>query len=244
MKPSKLLSPKQKEVLEWIQGYVRTHQTMPSRREIAIGLGLSSPATIQQHIEALEQKGFLRRGETRESRALQVTAKSKRTLQAVSSGSAEGLKAAPPFSGLSVVDSQAVSSTISVPLLGSIAAGYPIEVFSEPRSVDLPLSFFRSPRTTRLDDVYVLTVRGDSMIDDGILPDDWVIIRKSSTAKNGDTIAALWNGEATLKKFYKAKDGVELHPANPKYPLMKVQGEDRFEIQGILMGVIRKYENN
>ena len=72
------LTPKQKQILEWIEAYLQKNQTMPSRREIALGLGLSSPATIQQHIEALEKKGFLKRGETRESRALQWTARSKK----------------------------------------------------------------------------------------------------------------------------------------------------------------------
>ena len=72
------LTPKQKQLLEWIEKHLAEHQTMPSRREIALGLGLSSPATIQQHIEALEKKGYLKRGETRESRALQWTARSKK----------------------------------------------------------------------------------------------------------------------------------------------------------------------
>jgi repressor LexA len=81
------------------------------------------------------------------------------------------------------------------------------------------------------------------MIEEGILPDDLVLLRKTEAAKNGDTVAALWNGEATLKKFYKTKEGLELHPANPKYPVMKIQEEDRFQVQGILMGVIRRYEN-
>ena len=212
---------------------------MPSRREIAFGVGLSSPATIQQHIEALEKKGFLKRGETRESRALQWTARSKKLftqIQANSIGrSKEGIDSA-----------SHPSEAESIPLLGSIAAGYPIEVFPETRHVSLPLELFISPKQAALSrkDIYMLTVRGDSMIEEGIFQDDWVILRKSSAAKAGDTVAALVNGEATLKKFFKTKTGVELHPANPKYPIIPVKGEDRFEIQGILIGVIRRFGRN
>ena len=78
--PKSLITPKQKQVLEWIEQHLEKEGTMPSRREIAEGLGLSSPATIQQHIEALEKKGFLKRNQPNESRALQWTAKSKKFL--------------------------------------------------------------------------------------------------------------------------------------------------------------------
>ncbi|MBS1958223.1 MAG: transcriptional repressor LexA [Bdellovibrionales bacterium] len=238
---NKFLTPKQREVLEWIQQYLNHHQTMPSRREIALGLGLSSPATIQQHIEALEEKGFLKRGETRESRALQYTAKSKKVLS-----SRAGLGDA--ISRTSSLHSAAIDLTASltaceIPLLGSIAAGYPIEVYTDNKTVKVPLDLFMSTKASGVaqKDIYMLSVRGDSMIDEGILSNDLVLLRKAQAAKNGDTVAALWNGEATLKKFFRTKTGVELHPANPKYPVMKIQDEDRFEIQGILLGVIRKY---
>ena len=132
---------------------------------------------------------------------------------------------------------------MEVPLLGSIAAGYPIEVYPDAKSVSLPLDLFFSSKQASLSqkDVYVLTVRGDSMIDEGIFQDDWVILRKTNQAKSGETVAALWNGEATLKKFFKTKSGIELHPANPKYPVMSIGRDDRFEIQGVLIGLIRKW---
>jgi repressor LexA len=215
------LTPKQKQILEWIENYLREHQTMPSRREIALGLGLSSPATIQQHIEALEKKGYLKRGESRGSRALQWTARSKKLLSEIHAHQ---------------------SQETGIPLLGSIAAGYPIEVFPEAREVQIPLELFHRPGTTPKagEEPFVLTVRGDSMIDDGIHSGDWVILRRSSVARNGETVAALLNGEATLKRFQKGREGVELHPANPKYPVIQVMPEDRLEIQGILIGLIRR----
>jgi repressor LexA len=87
----------------------------------------------------------------------------------------------------------------------------------------------------------MLSVRGDSMMDDGILPEDWVILRKVKEARSGDTVAALLNGEATLKRLVKTRTGLELHPANPKYPIIPVMETDRFEVQGVLVGLIRKY---
>jgi repressor LexA len=230
------LTPKQKQILEWIEQYLKENQTMPSRREIANGLGLSSPATIQQHIEAIEKKGFLKRGETRESRGLQWTSRSKKLLTAISANTTLPL---------SREREEEESSHSSLPLLGSIAAGYPIEVFPEKRMVNIPVDLFM-PKNARvkppLSDFYVLSVRGDSMIDEGILPNDWVILRNSKhTPTSGTTVAALLNGEATLKTFVKTKTGVELHPANPKYPVIPVGAEDRFEIQGVLVGLIRKF---
>lgn len=223
------LTPKQKQILEWIEEYLRSHQTMPSRREIALGLGLSSPATIQQHIEALEKKGYLKRGESRGSRALQWTARSKKLLSAIQTAPTRASE-----------ESEGVDS---VPLLGSIAAGYPIEVFPDPREIKIPLQLFATPGgpSVRKEDTFVLTVRGDSMIDDGIHPGDWVILKRASRARAGETVAALHNGEATLKRYHPSPSGIELHPANPAYPVIRVSSDDRFEIQGILIGVIRRY---
>jgi repressor LexA len=229
------LTPKQKNILEWIEQYLNHHHTMPSRREIAEGLGLSSPATIQQHIEALEKKGFLKRGETRESRALQWTSRSKKLFLANQNVSAEE----------SQPSSNTLASLFEIPLLGTIAAGYPIEVYPDRKMMSVPLELFMSAKQAEAskNDVYMLSVRGDSMIDEGIFPNDWVILRKTKQPKSGDTVAALLNGEATLKKFVKQKNQqLELHPANPKYPIMPIREDDRFEVQGILVGVIRRYQ--
>jgi len=234
------LTPKQKQILEWIEAYLKTHQTMPSRREIARGIGLSSPATIQQHIEALEKKGFLRRGETRESRALQWTARSKKHFSA---------KEASPARDASTREDETGSlQEETIPLIGTIAAGYPIETYPDPRPVRIPKEWFQGSSSGnsrfRSEDHYILSVRGDSMIEDGILPNDWVVLRRASQAKPGETVAALLNGEATLKRLQKSKTGYALLPANPKYPIIQVQEGDRFEIQGILVGLIRNYSKS
>ncbi len=212
------LTPKQKQTLDWIEEFSRTRGTFPSRREIASGLGLSSPATIQQHIEALEKKGFLKRGEAHESRGLEWTARSRRLFQEQ-------------------------PDLETVPLIGTIAAGFPIEVFPEPEQKQIPLqAFLRNERGgVSREGIFMLAVRGDSMIEDGILPGDWVILRKSSSARPGETVAALLNGEATLKRFQKTPRGPELHPANLRYPVLSIREGDRFQIQGILIGLLRQY---
>lgn len=221
---NQLLSPKQKLVLEWIESYLSHNHTMPSRREIAEGLGLSSVSTIQQHIESLEEKGFLKRSESGEARAIQWTDRSKKHFQQVS-------------------DREDETNAFEVPHLGTIAAGYPIEVFSVEQSISVPLNYFfaNTRAALRPKEVFALTVKGDSMIDEGILPNDIVVLKKANQAKSGETVAALLNGQATLKTFFKSKKAVELHPANPKYPVIQVKPEDYFEIQGILVGLLRKY---
>jgi repressor LexA len=262
-----MLTPKQKQVLEWIESYLEKQGTMPSRREIADGLGLSSPATIQQHIEALEKKGFLKRNQPNESRALQWTSKSKKLFNA-SAASKTNL----PHSIANESGGGVSSSLFELPLLGSIAAGNPIEVYQQSKTIEVPLTLFMSESeiSKRAPNLYVLKVRGDSMIEDGILQDDLVILEKltqsslsAGSVKNGQTVAALLNGEATLKRFYKknlnqiAKQSArqernesddlnapviaELHPANPNYPVIPIKSDDRFEIQGVMVGLFRRY---
>jgi repressor LexA len=232
------LTPKQKQILEFIEKHINENQTMPSRREIALGLGLSSPATIQQHIEALEKKGFLKRGGTGESRSLQWTPRAKKLLTAIQTTNTT--------LSLAKEKEESESQNSQLPLLGSIAAGYPIEVYPTRRMVNIPIDLF-IPKDSRvkppITDFYVLTVRGDSMIDEGILPDDWVVLKNAKQASSGTTIAALLNGEATLKTLVKTKTGLELHPANPKYPIIPIGPEDRFEIQGVLVGLVRKFQH-
>jgi repressor LexA len=229
----RLLTPKQKQILEWIESYLNTHQTKPSRREIANGIGLSSPATIQQHIEALEKKGYLKRGETRESRALQWTARSKKHFLTKTEALSRNQATSNEFDSASELE--------TIPLIGTIAAGHPIEVFPDPTPVKIPHSLFSQAKNPRPGELFMLSVRGDSMIEDGILPDDRVILRKTNQARPGETVAALLNGEATLKRLQKTKSGYALQPANPKYPVIPVGENDRFEIQGVLVGLLRNY---
>ena len=122
----------------------------------------------------------------------------------------------------------------TLPLLGLIAAGYPLEVLDDYESVDVPSSFIHP-------DNYVLKVNGPSMQDDGILDGDLVIIKKVETAKNGDTVVAYVNNEATLKKYHCNKKRIELHPKNSEFDIIKINETDNFRIGGIVLGIIRKY---
>jgi len=126
-------------------------------------------------------------------------------------------------------------AVVSAPLLGRIAAGRPIEVVEVPESIELPESMVGKRPT------FVLKVEGDSMIDEQIRDGDYVIMEQSATAEDGQIVVALIGGEeATLKRFYREKDGVRLQPANVNMsPVILKDGE--FQIQGVVIGVLRKY---
>ena len=121
-----------------------------------------------------------------------------------------------------------------LPMLGLVAAGMPIEVFENIEYVDVPSKYINNEN-------YVLKVDGNSMIDDGILDGDYIVVKKSQIARAGDTIVAILNGEATLKRYYLGKNGVELHPRNKKYNTIHVTTEDELYIQGQVLGVFREY---
>jgi repressor LexA len=93
-------------------------------------------------------------------------------------------------------------------------------------------------------DNYVLKVNGNSMIDDQIKDGDFVIIKRVETANNGDTVVALVNNEATLKRYYKRKNGIELHPQNSDFDIIRVNSGDDFQINGIVLAVFREYDRN
>jgi repressor LexA len=121
----------------------------------------------------------------------------------------------------------------TVPMAGVVAAGSPIEPVPQSELVDIPLSMLRSGNT------FALKVKGESMKDDGILPGDIVVVHKQGTAKNGQTIVALVNGEATIKIFFKKDAHIELRPANDMMRPIIVRPSDEFQIEGIVIGVIR-----
>ena len=121
-----------------------------------------------------------------------------------------------------------------LPLLGLIAAGYPLDVFEDSEYINVPPQYLKP-------DNYVLKVNGNSMIDDQIRDGDYVIIKQTKTARNGDTVVALINYEATLKRYYVGYEGVELHPQNPDFNIIHVQPTDDFQINGLVLAVLREY---
>lgn len=126
--------------------------------------------------------------------------------------------------------------TGQLPMLGLVAAGAPIEPITQAELVAV------LPPLLRQGETFALRVKGESMKNDGILSGDLVVVRKQSTARNGQTVVALVNNEATIKKYYRRDGRIELHPANEAMQPILVSPADDFRIQGIVAGVIRHFE--
>ena len=128
---------------------------------------------------------------------------------------------------------QPQSSGIELPLVGRVAAGKPIEAVTTPDSIEVPPSMVGSGEN------FVLRVQGDSMIGDGILDGDYVVVRKQPQAHSGQTVVALIDGEATVKRLLRRETQIELHPANPAMEMLVIQPGQEFSIEGVVVGVIR-----
>ncbi|MCX6812750.1 MAG: transcriptional repressor LexA [Candidatus Berkelbacteria bacterium] len=198
------LTKRQKEILDFIRGFITENGYAPSFREIAYYFELSSVSTIAEYISILEEKGYLTK-EAMEARSIQLT---------------------PVFA--SGID------TFEIPLSGVIDAGKPIEAIRTNETIDIPKDMM-GRRT------FALRVRGESMIDDGILDGDYVIIEQSNSPRNGDIVVALIdNDNATLKRYYLEPNGIRLQPANSTMKPMHF-AKKRVTIQGKVRGVIRKF---
>ncbi len=216
------LTPKQLHILTRIRDVRAARGYSPTMQELADELGVSK-VTVFEHVEALIKKGALSR-QANKARSLEIN---------------EG--ALPPDE----------TRTTRLPLVGTIAAGLPIDAVEDREFLDLEELFdtgnSRSDNTsddnTAAGSKFVLKVRGDSMIDEHIREDDYVIIQRTNTARNGQTVVALLDtAEATLKKFYREANGkIRLQPANEKYEPIWVN-ERQVQIQGIVIGVVRAYD--
>ncbi|HKL77998.1 MAG TPA: transcriptional repressor LexA [Gammaproteobacteria bacterium] len=137
--------------------------------------------------------------------------------------------------GVRLVEQPAAANDDELPLLGRIAAGRPIEALASPEGFEVP------PQLRRDRTCYVLEVKGDSMMEDGIFDGDWVVVEERDTADNGELVVALIDGEeATLKRLEKKSDRVVLHPANADYA-PQVYGPDQVTIQGVVVSQMRRY---
>ena len=131
---------------------------------------------------------------------------------------------------------QKTAQALDLPLLGQVAAGVPIEAIETEGTLAVPVDLVRRPH-----DAFALQVKGRSMIDEGILDGDFIVVEKRSSADNGETVVALIGGEATVKKFYRERGGrIRLQPANPDMQPIIVNETD-MEIQGVVVAVLRKY---
>jgi repressor LexA len=138
--------------------------------------------------------------------------------------------------GIELVKDESDQETFEIPLLGIVAAGVPIEAVLNYETVFIPRDMMRKGR------MFALRVRGDSMIDEQIREGDLIILQSQQTAENGQTVVALIDGsDATVKRFYGGRNHVRLEAANPRYKPIIVRPTERLQIQGVVVGVIRKY---
>lgn len=236
-----MLTRKQHELLMFINERLKESGVPPSFDEMKDALDLRSKSGIHRLIMALEERGFLRRLPNRaraleilklpESAAPSLAARGRST--GFSPSVIEGSRGKNQYMREDVAEA---GGTVTIPVMGRIAAGTPISAIQEhSHSINVPPDMISSGEH------YALEVRGDSMIDAGILDGDTVIIKNQNVAENGDIVVALVDEEeATLKRLRRKGASIALEAANPAYET-RIFGPDRVKVQGKLVGLIRQY---
>jgi len=207
---NKEIGPRQEKILKFINDKIKESGYPPSVREIAKAVNLSSSATVHSHLKKLEEKGYLKRSQSK-PRAISVLEKY----------GDDAIEANP-------------NNMVHVPVVGRIAAGRPI--LAEENIEDyfpLTTDFLKGKK-----EVFILHVRGDSMVNAGILDRDYIVVRKQDDAINGEIIVALLEDEATVKRFFKVDKKIKLMPENDYMEPIIVKD---VKILGKVIGVIRKY---
>lgn len=242
---TKRLTRRQAGIYSYIVQYIEENNYPPIVREIADEFEIKSTNGVSEHIKALVRKGLLGK-ENSKSRALRpLVPLEDLTIDICDEDelvekvqAAKKMKEAvrSPKSGFEAVEPSRVRE---IPLVGQIAAGTPI--LAE-ENIDDQLLFDASLFGRGNDEIYALKVRGTSMIGDGILPGDMVFVRPQSTAENGEMIAAMVDGSATVKRYEKRKDLIYLIPSNPEMePIVVNPRVEEFTILGSIRGVLRQY---
>ena len=209
-----MLTFQQEKLLKFIIDYQKQNNVTPSFDEMKDGLDLKSKSGIHRIVSALEERGYIKKLNNR-ARAIEIIKK------------------------VNLIDTENgknKNSIISIPILGKIAAGLPIEAISDNTNyIELPETLLKKG------EYFILNVEGDSMIEAGIFDGDRVVIRKANDANNGEIVVALIdNNEATLKRIFKRGQQVALQPENSNYKTV-IYGPDRIQIQGVLKHLIRSY---
>jgi len=227
-----MLTFKQNQLLSFLIKKIEENGVSPSYEEICKELSLKSKSGIHRIVKSLEERGYIER---LENRARAIAPKKNINGQPYFSNVISINK---KINDLKLKEKAKINNieTNRIPLLGKIAAGTPIEAISNnDKFIDVPSS------DPSFKECYALYVEGDSMIDEGILDGDIVIIEKKQDVKNGDIVVALIDKEeATLKKFRKRGDTIALEPANKSYKT-QIYGPDRIIVQGKLKTLLRNY---
>jgi repressor LexA len=201
------VTAKQRRVYEFIKGYVESNEEPPTIAEIGKHFQISSSASVHGILSALEREGLIKR-----------TPNISRGIAIVKQSSSDN------------------EDHGKIPLLGTVAAGQPIEAILSHDTISVPVDMQGRGRT------FALRVRGDSMIDEHIQDGDIIIVASQKTADNGQVVVALIDGNyATVKKFYREPEFIRLEPANPQFKPIFVKTPERIQIQGVVTGLIRKY---
>ena len=209
-----MLTFQQEKLLKFIIDYQKQNNVTPSFDEMKDGLDLKSKSGIHRIVSALEERGYIKKLNNR-ARAIEII----KNVNLIDTGSGKNK-----------------NNIISIPILGKIAAGLPIEAISDNTNyIELPETLLKKG------EYFILNVEGDSMIEAGIFDGDQVVIRKANNANNGEIVVALIdNNEATLKRIFKRGQQVALQPENSNYKTV-IYGPDRIQIQGVLKHLIRSY---
>jgi repressor LexA len=213
-----MLTRKQSELLNYLSDHMQQHDVPPSFDEMRDALGLASKSGVHRLVSGLEERGYIRRLANR-ARAIEI-------LKPVTAAAG----------GVVARAVETASNLVSLPLLGRIAAGTPIEALSDPTNhLEIPASMVGSGEH------FALEIVGDSMVGAGILDGDTVVIQRAETARHGEIVVALINQqEATLKTLLKEPGRVGLEAANPRYET-RYFSTGEVEVQGKLAGLIRNY---
>ena len=240
------LSPKEKGVLEFLETYMRGKGVSPTYQEICQHFGFASFNSVQRYLKQLEDKGYIQLPWANQKRAITLLHRStalQDSLQIHDDDTSANLGGSSgdhsEFSNVTPAIMPAES--LSLPLLGRVAAGAPIEALDHDEFIDVPASLVR-----HADRTFALRVQGQSMIDDGIFDGDVILVQRQSSASNGEIVVAVINEEATVKRFYKhsaEKKGekmIELRPANSTMSPMWFDPQE-VQLRGVVVGLIRRF---
>ncbi len=200
------LTPKEHMVLEYLKSFQAKKGYVPTYQEIKDKFDFASFFSVQRYLKQLETKGYLRSPWGNKKRAFEI------------------------------VETRSHEDNTSIPFLGKVAAGKPIEAIERHEFVEVPSWMAKTGG-----EKFALEVVGQSMIDDGIREGDILVVQRQETAQNGQTVVALIDNEATVKRFYLRGNEIELRPANPEMEPIFV-ASDLVTLAGVVVGLIRKFK--